>query len=999
MKTFLEVLEALKVYSPWEQAWVDPAWKAYLQTGDETHLATLPQGTANSWSPPRELLLALALPDTTDETGKRFLKGCIITQHPNAVGAWLQECASRDGVEFAKGCALIEQLGGSKVFIAKQLVERSPHQFGGGISRTSLNVADQFLMSLSEAQAIDLFRSYWHHQHRAGDLTSLFAAHAPRTWSAVLKEFAQDADLKHLDPRSWEIALAGDPAGYKTLAARAFELQDNWSRRFQIGAALAKVDSATYEPKLEAMAHERLSVIGPGTKAQDWGAAETAVKWLIVNRGSSALPHVERFITASPPHEQWRDNGAFARTKDPVVDLAVATLRRNAIPVLEATFATAQAAVQLNAMKQWATIREPSDTDAIVKHLRELLVAKDLTVVAQAVRLISDLRIDALEPDLWTQLSHKSKQVRDAASATVAKLGDSRLPKTAEMWKIKRAEPRLAAVAWLRALGTPGAIAALRSRLDHEEADDVRDAILLALEALEGATQATDPEELDRRIQKTSKKIDGSPVDWLDTKQLPAAKLTDGTTLSANKLLYLLYRQSRVKDMRADIEARALYAQIDRSTSGDLALAVLNAFFASKADADDRWTMAFAALIGDDRLVPVIVRQVKTWADAMRGKLAEYAVEAMALLGTDVALVAVDAMAIRYRSKNKNIGKAAGDAFVRAADARGVTVQELGDLVVPWLGFQPGQPRIVDTAKARVEARIGNDFKLAFRDVATNKKVAKLPAGVPAEVQAEFKELTAALKEAAKSQQLRMEALVVRQFRWSAARWRELYLEHPLLLPFAQQLVWGAYDASGALGATFRALEDRSLTDAADETYVLPPDAVVGLVHPLELTPELRQQWLAHLADYDVTPPIAQLDRAIVTATDEQRSTKHGTEVADTTLNAMTFKGRAERLGWSRGSVCDAGGIGHYLKTFPGAGVDVFVEIDGMYVGIDMNSDITLGKVFFVTHGSVKIGSYVYDEPSDTNDSRLVAFGDVAPVAFSESMGDLNRIAARAEPQ
>lgn len=44
----------------------------------------------------------------------------------------------------------------------------------------------------------------------------------------------------------------------------------------------------------------------------------------------------------------------------------------------------------------------------------------------------------------------------------------------------------------------------------------------------------------------------------------------------------------------------------------------------------------------------------------------------------------------------------------------------------------------------------------------------------------------------------------------------------------------------------------------------------------------------------------------------------------------------------------------------------------------------------------VQIGSYIYDEPSDERDSRLVAYGDVPPIAFSEAMSDLARIAGTA---
>ena len=195
--------------------------------------------------------------------------------------------------------------------------------------------------------------------------------------------------------------------------------------------------------------------------------------------------------------------------------------------------------------------------------------------------------------------------------------------------------------------------------------------------------------------------------------------------------------------------------------------------------------MALAALTGDDRLVPVLRKAILEWAEKSRGKLAEYAAQALALLGTEAALMVVDSLSVRFRSKNKNIGQAAADAFAAAAEARGVTVEELGDLVVPWLGFEAGKPRIIETTKGSVEARIDSAMKLVFRDVKTGKAMSKL-AGASAEVQAEFKMLAGTLKEAVKAQLLRIETLLVRQFRWPVARWRELYLTHPLLRPFTQ---------------------------------------------------------------------------------------------------------------------------------------------------------------------------------------------------------------------
>lgn len=54
-----------------------------------------------------------------------------------------------------------------------------------------------------------------------------------------------------------------------------------------------------------------------------------------------------------------------------------------------------------------------------------------------------------------------------------------------------------------------------------------------------------------------------------------------------------------------------------------------------------------------------------------------------------------------------------------------------------------------------------------------------------------------------------------------------------------------------------------------------------------------------------------------------------------------------------------------------------------------------LGDVFFVPVGSVTIGSYEYDEPSGEKDPRLLPFGHVPPIVFSEVRGDLRKISGK----
>ena len=71
----------------------------------------------------------------------------------------------------------------------------------------------------------------------------------------------------------------------------------------------------------------------------------------------------------------------------------------------------------------------------------------------------------------------------------------------------------------------------------------------------------------------------------------------------------------------------------------------------------------------------------------------------------------------------------------------------------------------------------------------------------------------------------------------------------------------------------------------------------------------------------------------------------------------------------------------------------MILETEGMFIGVGMDDSVKLGRFCFVKSGSVSTGSYVYDEPSDEKDPRLLSFGEVPPIVFSETLGDLGRIA------
>ncbi len=572
----------------------------------------------------------------------------------------------------------------------------------------------------------------------------------------------------------------------------------------------------------------------------------------------------------------------------------------------------------------------------------------------------------------------------------------------------KQAELRQGAVALFLRLGNGTGTKSLKKAWVNEKSGVVRADIRRALQALGVEIEAETLEEAPTSLTELNNKLAGQKRvakapggGWLDVAGLPTLHGTDGERIGEAVIVRLLVVQAAHKAIEAAPGSGGVLRLIDHARSGDFALALLNAWLASPQEAKDRWALAIAGALGDTRILSVLNSWIPKWCEASRGKLAEYAAQAIALQGSDEALMLLDALATRYRSKQRNIGAAAAQAFQAAAEARGLSPDELGDVVVPAFGFDADGVRDFSWDGGAARAELGMELKLSWSDPESDKALKGLPASAPDALKAEVKELNKLLREAAKGQAARLELALVRQRRWPVARWRELYETHPVLRAYATRLVWGVYGKTATGDAVllrcFRRYPNGLLADAAGGLEELPEaDALIGMVHPLELSAETVAAWRAHLTRFKVSPPFAQLDRP-VERLDALHANRRELAVAkDRALGAGTFRSRAERRGWVRGSVIDAGMVAGYYKAFPGAGVEVSLEMEGMYVGIDPMETITLGVARFARADSVKRGSYVYDDPQ-AGDARVLPFGEVPPVVYSEIVGDLKAIAGIVE--
>lgn len=654
----------------------------------------------------------------------------------------------------------------------------------------------------------------------------------------------------------------------------------------------------------------------------------------------------------------------------------------------------AHPAVRAMALEHLVSRKDPA-MQARLEAAIEKGMEEDARDAARFAALATHLAGDRLRERLWADLGAKSKLRREAAALALAGGGADASRRAAGLLTSASKDIRHGAVLLLARLKDPSAQESLLNWLGREESEEIRDEISRALAAagvgLEAIVSSLGPVDL-AKLSEQAASVREMPVKWLSSTELPALQAVDGQTLEPALVRLLLLRQSRQKEPMIDPQAAGIYGLIDRRCSGNFALALLNAALEAGPAKNDAWALLTAGLLGDNRVITTLLAKIRGWAQSGDQKLGEWGVAALALNGSDAALSAIDSLAMRFRDdarkKFRVIADAAQAALESTARRLRISADELGDRIVPSLGFEPGRPRRIEAGNRVIEAAVGLDFKLSMKDAKTAKRVVSIPKTAGLDVSAEFKGLGKLLLEVGKAQGMRLENLMVGQHRWTALRWRELFLQHPVLFPFAVRLVWGAYSAGGKPSLTFRALPDRSLTNFEDETVDLPADQTpIGIVHPLDLTPEETLSWRTHLSDYEIEPPFAQIDRPVVRVSPAAGASTRYSNLEGVGINALALRSKAERFGWTRSGDFEGGMINSFRKRFSRAGIEAFVTVNGVPVFTDPSAQATFGEILFLP---------IDTTPRDFNE-RVIKLADVPEMVFSEAVGDMLRISGKTD--
>lgn len=373
------------------------------------------------------------------------------------------------------------------------------------------------------------------------------------------------------------------------------------------------------------------------------------------------------------------------------------------------------------------------------------------------------------------------------------------------------------------------------------------------------------------------------------------------------------------------------------------------------AEAKKKMIMVPYCIYGSDTQILRLKTQLKDWAEASRGAIAAFVVNAIAMNGGSVALVMIDGISVKF--PNNQVKNAAKAAFTFAAKALEIPEDELSDKIVPTLGFNKEGEKILDYGPRNFTVTLMPDFSLSIFDNEKQKTIKSMPAPGTNDdtvkataAKKEFSELKKQIKATVQSQTNRLEKVLMNGRRWTVDSWNTLFVENPIMHRFATGLIWGVYDGEKLTG-TFRYMEDGTFNTVDEEEYTLPEKAAITLVHPIELEEDVLAGWKEQLDDYEIVQPVTQLTAPIIFLGEKETNGNKITRYNGLIVKSGKISGIARKHNMIRGEVWDGGSYTCYHLVDKFLNIAALLNFEYMYMGQEYDDDVTLGDIVLYRMG------------------------------------------------
>lgn len=608
-----------------------------------------------------------------------------------------------------------------------------------------------------------------------------------------------------------------------------------------------------------------------------------------------------------------------------------------------------------------------------------------------------------------------------------------------------KAETRAIAAQWLGRLRHEKALPALERAVLKEKHDVAKGAMLDALQAMGQAVERyLDRDALAAEAAKALAKGVPKDVEWFPWSALPPVRWQDNQTpVPADALRWLLVQAVKQKSPEPNAVLRkycSMFEPRDREALGQMVLetwlredvapispdeamrrasnAAQSTFQSMKqypqyykdspnlgkseqellamylpgelrvpkgSAIGSKGLLAVAAACAAERAAAPTQRYLKEWygSRAAQGKAL---IAMLAWIEHPSATQLMLSIGSRFRTKS--FQEEATRQAEALAERKGWTLAELADRTIPSAGFDETGTLTLGYGPREFSAKLLPDFKVELFNP-EGKKIASLPEprqDDDAEQAKDAKKAYSAAKKEIKAivdlQTDRLYEALCTERDWPFSDWRDYLARHPVVRHLVQRLVWAQVDGDRVL-QTFRPLDDGTLSDRDDNEITLADDARVRVAHDSLLSADEVVAWQQHLVDYEIKPLFQQLGKGTYQLPAERADKDEIRDFEGHLLEAFALRGRALKLGYTRGPAEDGGWFLVYEKRFPTLGLEATIEFTGNPLP-EENRTVALLSLSF---SSTSSGANRWER------GRL-PLSKVPKVLLSECYNDLRLIAA-----
>jgi hypothetical protein len=252
---------------------------------------------------------------------------------------------------------------------------------------------------------------------------------------------------------------------------------------------------------------------------------------------------------------------------------------------------------------------------------------------------------------------------------------------------------------------------------------------------------------------------------------------------------------------------------------------------------------------------------------------------------------------VKFGTAQKGIEK----ALNATAERLGYPRDEVEEMGVPAYGMEEVGHLRAQAGDFKAELAVTGTASTELRWIKPDGKVQKsIPQAVKSDYPGELKELKTAAKDIQKmlpAQGERIDRLFLERKAWSVAKWRDRYLDHPLMGTLARRLIWVLQDGDVSRAVMYC---DGVLMDERGSTVdVTSADATVSLWHPIGQSTDDVLAWRDFLEKHEIVQPLKQAHREVYLLTDAERQTStYSNRFAAHVLKQHQFHALCARRGW-----------------------------------------------------------------------------------------------------